>query len=303
MAQAAVAEPPDFSSFPPNTVTPFERAVCLACVSGVFTRVLGLTARKAAQEMKSYTPTVQELTSHTPVRPYFLPAGPKAHCPYCDSSNRRLARILAYRIEGGRATDRPRRELVKALMDTKGSFTVLEERHSHDEAFFSWLERMASLRPDQEGWIPAVTEAFLERKLPKENWREVFEQVHTIRRSIRLEGGWEIDNRRLFLAAPLYYEAMAVQYILSRSRMSGGLTFEGRLTLPELVRKLRLSGYLRLCGIEAHSPADILEELTHHLAGGDGGVKMYYLVDRRDFLNKLKALPMGAKPKRAAAGA
>ncbi|MCZ2149947.1 MAG: hypothetical protein LC126_19475, partial [Bryobacterales bacterium] len=31
--------------------------------------------------------------------------------------------------------------------------------------------------------------------------------------------------------------------------------------------------------------------------------RMCYLVDRRDFLNKLKALPLAPKPKRAAAGA
>ena len=287
---------PDFSGFPPNTVNSSQRTVCLACVADVFTKVLGIPAKKTAQEMKGYTPAVEEVTGNSLTRPYFAPTEDKAHCPYCDSTNRKHAVLTIYRMEGGKTTDAARRKLLTALPVAQGQYVQLEAKSTHDEAFFTWLEKMARLDSEDEHWIRNVTRAFLERKLPRVDWVEVISDIYMVRRSARLEEGWEIDARRLFLAPPLYWETVAVQYIVSRSHHGGGQTFEGRLTLQELVNRLRHSGYLRSIGVAAGNPADVLEALMHHLAGGAGGVKMYYLVDRRDFLEKLKDLKI-AEPK------
>lgn len=286
----------DFSAFPHNTVTTFERTLCLACVADAFTKLLGVPAKKTVQEMKGYTPAVEELTGAALVRPYFLPAEDKAHCPYCDSSSRKHAVIKTYCIEGGKATDSARKKLIGELPVAQGQFLVLEGKSSHDEAFFTWLEKMARLDSEDEKWIRDVTKGFLERKMPKTDWDEVFSGIYMIRRSARLDEGWEVDARRLFLAPALYWETVAVQYIVSRSHHGGGQTFEGRLTLQELVSRLRHSGYLRGIGVGTHNPGDVFEALMHHLAGGDGGVKMHYVVDRRDFLSKLKELKI-AEPK------
>jgi hypothetical protein len=72
---------------------------------------------------------------------------------------------------------------------------------------------------------------------------------------------------------------------------------EGRYTLMELFIRLRNSGYLRTVAIDTRNPADALEQLLNHLSGGETALKFYHIVDRRDFLAKIKALKLLKPPK------
>jgi len=123
----------------------------------------------------------------------------------------------------------------------------------------------------------------LSRKEPKTDWKAEFEPVHSIRRSRRLESGWQVEGDRLFLSPNLFDELLLVQYLVSRSHKAGGLTLEGRYTLHELFSRLRRSGYLRALEIPAQNPADALEQLVQYLGGGESAIKFYHIVDRRDF--------------------
>jgi hypothetical protein len=156
-----------------------------------------------------------------------------------------------------------------------------------------------------------------------------------------LSEGWERDGARLFLAPSLYSEAVLIQYLVSRSQSHGGTTVEGRLTLMELIRRLRYSGYLDQIGVTEREPGEVFEKLIDHLASthewtsvrtGSGSdrvavsrkapkkkaaktsakkssksrkgktlqpepdvlisepVKLHYVVDRRDFLEKVKTV-------------
>src|SRR6202022_2510305 len=98
----------------------------------------------------------------------------------------------------------------------------------------------------------------------------------------RLETGHALDQNRLFLAPFLFDELLLVQYLVSRAHRSGGLTLEGRYTLPELFARLRKSGYLRYAGVEAHNSSDAFEQMLTHLGGGDTAQRFYYVVDRRE---------------------
>ena len=91
-------------------------------------------------------------------------------------------------------------------------------------------------------------------------------------------------RRSLGLDRPLL-----VQYLVSRSHQHGGRTLDGRLTLLELVRRLRYGGYLDKHGITEQDQFEILEKLVDDLAG-TGSVKLYYIVDRRNFLDKVKSV-------------
>jgi hypothetical protein len=122
------------------------------------------------------------------------------------------------------------------------------------------------------------------------DWAEAFEGVNVVRRSNRLEVGWERDGKRLFLSPMFYNDALLVQYLVSRSHKHGGRTLEGRFTLMELVRRLRNSGHLEKQGITDYDQFDVLEKMIEHLTGGEGAVKLYYIIDRRDFLEKVKTV-------------
>ena len=275
-----------------------EKWLCLACVSDVFTRHLDLSPRTAYLEIKRYTPPLAELHATVGTRPWFSNQPVQKACPYCGAPAKWHARLWVYRIQGGKATDALRRDLIKSLPQDDNRFAIVEEKATQQEAFFEWLEKIGKgLNLDDPAWLREVTMHFLSRKEPKTDWRTVFEQARSLRRSRRLESGWELDNGRLFLAPHLFDELLLVQYLISRSHRAGGLTLEGRYTLPELIVRLRNSGYLRAVNVGAHNPGDVLEQLVGYLGGGENPVKFHHILDRRDLLNKVKDLKLAAPPK------
>jgi hypothetical protein len=281
----------EFNAFPPGTVTEYATLVCLACIFDVFTQQLGLAPRTAYSEIKRHSPSVAELTAPQALRPYFDSEEKNPRCPYCNSARRWHARLDTYRIEGGKATDAARRALLKSLPKAEDQFQIIETKSDRRALLFEWLDTQGrNLDFEDDDWLILATRAYLERVEPKTGWAEVFEGLRMVRRSQRLEEGWERDGDRLFLAPALYNEVLFVQYLVSRSHKHGGRTFEGRLTLVELVRRLRYSGHLTAQGITERDQFDVLEKLVEHLTGGEGTVKLYYIVDRRDFLEKVKTV-------------
>jgi hypothetical protein len=281
----------DLSHFPPGTVSEYTTSLCLACIFDVFTKQLGLAPRTAYSEIKRHSPSVQELTAPQAMRPYFDSEEKNPHCPYCNSAKRWHARFDTYRIEGGKTTDAARRALIKSLPKAEEQFQIIEAKSDRRTILFEWLDTLGrNFDFEDEGWLIEATRAYLERIEPKTNWAQTFEGLRAVRRSQRLAEGWERDRDRLFLAPTLYNNVLFVQYLVSRSHKHGGRTFEGRLTLIELVRRLRYSGHLDAQGITERDQFDVLEKLVEHLTGGEGAVKLYYVLDRRDFLDKVKTV-------------
>jgi len=230
------------------------------------------------------------VTSRQAVRPFFDSEEKHPRCPYCSAAKRWHARLDTHAIEGGKTTDAPRRTLVKTLEKKSDQFAVLELKSDRRSAFFDWLDTLRiSLDLAEPGWLLAATKALLERKEPKTKWDDVFEGVRTVRPSSRLSDGWERDGVRLFLSPPLYNECLLVQYLVSRSHEHGGRTLEGRLTLMELIRRMRRGGYLNTHGIEATDQFEIFEKLLDEVAGS-GNLKLYFIVDRREFMEKAKSV-------------
>jgi len=280
----------DFSDFPPGTVTEYTTLVCLACIFDIFTKQLGLTPRSAYSEIKRYAPSIQELTSRTAMRPFFDSGDRHPRCPYCDAAKRWHARLDTCAIEGGKTTDAPRRALFKLLQKKGERFQVLELKSNRREAFFDWLDTLRiSMEFSSSDWLIESTRAYLERREPKTEWETTFTAVRAVRPSSRLSEGWELDGNRLFLAPDLYNEVLLVQYLVSRSQEHGGRTLEGRLTLMELIRRIRRGGYLNSHGISTTDQFEILDRLVDEVAGS-GNLKLYYVVDRREFLEKVKAV-------------
>jgi hypothetical protein len=282
---------PDFSAFPPGTVAAYKRLVCLACIFDLFTKQLGLAPRTAYSEIKRYAPTAEELTADATGRPFFDSEEKHPRCPYCNAAKRWHARLYTFRIEGGKSTDAPRRALIKSLPKPEEQFSLIESRSTKRALFFSWLDALGrELDFTDDAWPITVTRQMLERKEPKTNWADIFERVRAVRRSQRLAEGWEQEGARLYLSPPLYADALLIQYLVSRSQAHGGITFEGRLTLVELVRRLRYSGQLEAQGINERDVFEVLEQLIENLSGGAALAKLYFLIDRRDFLDKVKTV-------------
>jgi hypothetical protein len=271
-----------------------EKSICLACVLDVFTRHLQMSLRSAWMEIRRYEPPAAELQAGIE-RPYFAePAD--GRCPYCGAPAKWHAQLAIARIESGKSTDTARRKLIQSL--PASGFLVVEEKATHRHAFIEWLDKVtAALDFENPVWLRDISLHYLGRREPKVNWLEQFGAIHAIRRSKRLTEGWEEEGGRLFLAPMLFDELLLVQYLVSRSQKAGGLTLEGRYTLPELFVRLRNAAYLRHVGVETSSPSDALEALLEYLSGGESSLKYYYIVDRRDYLAKAKALEGTKAPK------
>jgi len=329
----------DLKGFPPGSVTEFTTLVCLACIFDIFTKQLGLAPRTAFSEIKRHTPTIEELTSRTTTRPYFDSEEKHPHCPHCGSGKRWLARIDTYCIEGRKITDAPRRALIKKLPQAGDQFLFVDKKSDSRAVFFEWLDTLRlNLDLNDEAWLLEATRNYLERRDPKTNWEEVFAGIRSVRRSTRISEGWERDGARLFLPPNIYGEALLIQYLVSRSHAHGGLTLEGRLTLMELIRRLRYFGYLDQIGITEREPGEVFEKIIEHLAATQDwiaksvsiptsrdsdrvksaakgkkkaskksaktkksktpepedliteAVKLHYIIDRRDFLEKVKSV-------------
>jgi hypothetical protein len=281
----------DLSAFPAGSVTEYSTLVCLACTFDIFTTQLGLAPRTAYSEIKKYTPTVAELTAANALPPFFDSEEKHPHCPYCNAVKRWHARFDTTRIEGEKITDAARRKLIKSLPQKDSQFQVVETKSDKRSSFFDWLDTLGrNLDMDDDAWLLESTRAYLTRSDRKTDWAEAFIGVRTVRRSQRLTDSWEREGGRLFLAADVYSEALMVQYLVSRSHAHGGRTFEGRLTLPELIRRLRYGGYLQAKEISSGDQFEILEQLIDKLSGGAAKVKLYHIVDRRDFIEKVKSV-------------
>ena len=280
----------DFSGFPPGTVTEYTTLVCLACIFDIFTKQFGLAPRSAYSEIKRYAPSIKELTSRTAVRPFFDSEEKHPRCPYCDAAKRWHARLDTHAIEGGKTTDAPRRALFKQVQKKGERFQLLELKSNRREAFFDWLDTLRiSLDFSKPEWLIESTRAYLERREPKTEWETVLADLRAVRPSSRISEGWELDGSRLFLAPDLYNEVLLVQYLVSRSQEHGGRTLEGRLTLLELIRRIRRGGYLNSHGISTTDQFETLDQLVDEVAGS-GNLKVYYVVDRREFLEKVKSV-------------
>jgi hypothetical protein len=281
----------DFGEFPAGSVTRHEVTLCLSCIFKLFTNQLGLAPRTAYNEIRRYAPTVGELTTREPQRPFFKPTGEKnPHCPYCDAPKRWHAQLGVYRVEGGKASDAARRALVKRLPTKDEQFLFTEEKQTARQVFFEWLERLGQLLDfeDDAAWMSAAARAYLERREPKADWAAAFDGARAVRRSQRLEEGWEREGSRLFLAPALYNDVLLVQYLVSRSHQHGGRTFEGRLTLPDLVGRMRRGGHLDAQGITDRDRFDVLEQLVEHLTGGDATARLHFITDRRELLDRAR---------------
>jgi hypothetical protein len=194
----------DLSAFPPGSVTEYSTLVCLACVFDIFTTQLDFAPRTAYSEIKKYSPTIAELTAPKASRPFFDSDEKQPHCPHCNAAKRWHAHLETVRIEGGKATDAARRAFVKKLPQKDKQFRVIETKSDKRAIFFDWLDTLVrNLDLDNEGWLLEASRAYLARIEPKTNWNEVFEGLRAVRRSQRLNEGWERDGSRLFLAPPI----------------------------------------------------------------------------------------------------
>ena len=280
----------DFDILPASAVHKSSLTICLKCAFDFFTKQLGLTPRTAYSELKKHVPEEADFSGAATARPHFFESEDLEQCPYCNGSKRGFARFYSYRVDAHASFERQRKKLWTALKKQPDRFTLFTADRTQMQIFSEWLERLKSRTDiEDEGWLLQIAFEQLRRTYPTQNWHEVLEGVARIQISHRIEGDWNSDGAVLHVSPAIYGDILLVQHLLSRSQQHGGRTLEGRLTLQELMGRLRRLGYLEVKQVEAREPQQAFEEAVSKLVAS-GPSAVYYAVDRSDYLEKLKSM-------------
>jgi hypothetical protein len=159
------------------------------------------------------------------------------------------------------------------------------------QIFSEWLDRLnRSLDFDNDRWLLDTAVAHIKRAAPSNDWDTILQNgVHRVQLSRQVEDTWRYEDGWLYVSPALYGDVLMVQHLLSRSHQHGGRTFEGRLTFQELIRRLRRTGYFEAKEIGTEDSYEMFEQAVAKLVDS-GPSAVYYAVDRRDYLDKLKSI-------------
>lgn len=282
----------DFDSLPSSAVHRTDLTICLKCAFDFFTRQLKLTLRTAYSELKKHVPCEADFTGAATSRPHFFDDDTVTGCPYCGASRRWFAIFHAVRVDAGPATEKGRRKLWRALKKDPDKYELWTAERTPMEIFSEWLDRLKRrLNLDDETWLLRAAIEQIKRG-PLAADKIPIQSVEEIRRFSNGGAQWKLDGAILYVSPPVYGDVLITQHLISRSHLHGGRTFEGRLTLDELVATLKRIGYFRAKGIEAHNPGQPYSALENAVQAlvSSGPAAVYYAVDRGDYLKQLKSV-------------
>ncbi len=279
-----------FDSIPSSAVSETSLNICLKCAFDFFTKQLNLSPRTAYTELRKHTPEETDFTGASTSRPHFL-EDDLTHCPYCNGAKRWFARFRAIRIDAHPSFEKERKKLWAALKKKPERFVLWKPERTKMQIFSEWLERLnRSIDLEDDKWLIDAAVSHIKRANPSNDWDEVLaEGVRRVQLSRAVEDSWHYENGWLYVTPELYGDALMVQHLLSRSHLHGGRTFEGRLTLQELMRRLRRIGYFEAKKIDTNDPYEAFEQAIAAIVDS-GPDAVYYAVDRSDYLDKLKSV-------------
>lgn len=280
-----------FDSIPRSAVSNTTLKICLKCAFGVFTKQLKLTPRTAYSELKKHVPEEVDITGAATSRPHFFEKPGVDHCPYCNGSKRWFAEFHAIRIDAHSSFEKERKKLWAALKKQPDRYALWSLERTQMQIFSEWLERLnRSLSFEDDHWLLEAAISHIKRSAPSNDWDTILSSgVRRVQLSRQVEDAWRYEDGWLYVSPGLYGDVIMVQHVISRSHQHGGRTFEGRLTFQELIRRLRRIGYFEAKGISANEPYEEFENAIGKLVDSGPGA-VYYAVDRKDYLDKLKSV-------------
>lgn len=280
-----------FDALPSSAISKTTLKICLKCAFDVFTKQLKLTPRTAYSELKRHVPEEPDITGAATSRPHFFDDPDIDHCPYCNGTKRWFADFHAIRIDAHSAFEKERKKLWAALKKQPERFALWSPERTKMQIFSEWLDRLnRSLRFDEDRWLLDAAISHIKRSAPSNDWEKILANgVRRVQLSRQVEEGWRYEDGWLYVSPSLYGDVIMVQHLISRSHQHGGRTFEGRLTFQELIRRLRRIGYFEAKEIKSDDPYEEFEFAVSKLVDS-GPAAVYYAVDRKDYLDKLKAI-------------
>jgi hypothetical protein len=280
-----------FDLIPSSAVSTTALTICLKCAFDLFIKQLKVAPRTAYSELKKHVPEQTDFAGSSTARPHFFMTEETDRCPYCNGVKRWFAEFRAIRIDAHPSFEKQRKKLWAALKKEPDRFTIWSPERTQMQIFSDWLERMKRrIGFDDEKWLLQVAVEHIKRAAPSNDWDEALRGgVRRVQLSRQVEGGWRYENAWLYVSPELYGDVIMVQHLLSRAHSHGGRTFEGRLTLQELMGRLRRIGYFEARAITTRDQYEAFEQAVSAIVAS-GPDAIYYAVDRGDYLKQLKTV-------------
>jgi hypothetical protein len=280
-----------FDIIPQSAISETHLKICLKCAFDFFTKQLQLAPRTAYSELKKHAPEESDFTGASTSRPHFFDAEALTHCPYCNGAKRWFAEFRAVRIDAHPIFEKVRKKLWAALKKDPDRFTLWKPERTQMQIFSEWLDRLKhNIDFEADDWLLRVAVEYIKRVNPSSEWDSILESgISRVQLARQAESEWKYENNWLYVSPALYGDVLMIQHLLSRSHQHGGRTFEGRLTLQELMRRLRQIGHLHAKGIESGELYEAFEQAIAKIVDS-GPDAVYYAVDRSEYLEKLKSV-------------
>jgi hypothetical protein len=280
-----------FETIPGSAISRTTLKICLKCAFDVFTKQLKLTPRTAYSELKKHIPEEVDITGAATSRPHFFDEPGLDHCPYCNGTKRWFAEFHSIRIDANPSFEKERKKLWAALRKQADRYALWTPERTQMQIFSEWLERLnRSVSFDDDRWLLEAAISHIKRSAPSNDWDTLLSSgVGRVQLSRQMGDDWRYEDGWLYVSPSLYGDVIMVQHVISRSHQHGGRTFEGRLTFQELIRRLRRIGYFDAKGINTNDPYEAFEQAIARLVDS-GPSAVYYAVDRKDYLDKLRSV-------------
>jgi hypothetical protein len=280
-----------FDSLPGSAISETTLKICLKCAFDFFTKQLKLAPRTAYLELRKHVPEETDFTGASTSRPHFFGEEGLDHCPFCNGAKRWFADFRAIRVDAHPSFEKQRKKVWAALKKDADRYTLWKPERSRMQIFSEWLERLKrTIDFDDEQWLLTAAVEYIKRSAPSNEWDGALKEgVRRVQLSRQAEKDWQYENGWLYVSPALYGDSLMIQQLLSRSHQHGGLTFEGKLTFQELMRRLRRIGYFEAKAIKGSDPYEEFEQAIAAIVDS-GPDAVYYAVDRSDYLEKLKSV-------------
>jgi hypothetical protein len=265
--------------------------ICLKCAFDFFINELSLSPGGAYSELLRHTPEASDFSGAATSRPHFFDEGGRQPCPFCKASKSWSARFHALRVYAHPAFAEARKKAWARLEKAGERFDLSCPEQTGMEIFSAWLDELKQkVGFGNPSWWLETVAASISFFNPSFAWDQVLTaKINKVQCTSSVATAWSHDQDSLHLSPPLYGDALLVDHLIARSMPNRKGYGERRISLSQLMNRLRRIGYLKLKGIPSSNDHEAFEQAVESLVASSP-TAVYYAVDRKEYLKRLKII-------------
>jgi hypothetical protein len=274
-----------------SSVTASSLKICLKCAFDFFINELNLSPGQGYSELLNHTPEAADFSGAATARPHFFDRREAPSCPFCKASKNWSARFQAVRIYAHAAIAEKRAALWARLEADGEHFVLCSPEQTRLEIFSAWLDELKQrVGVDNPRWWLETVIASIGFFNPSPDWDRVAgADLKRVQWQNSLTSLWAVQQDLLQMSARVYGDALLVDHLIARSLASRKRPGERRASLAQLMKRLRRSGYLQIKGLHTLDDQQAFEQAVASLVASSPAA-VYYAVDRREYLKRLKII-------------